>query len=229
MQDIYLGRQPIHGRNLDVIAYELLFRRGEGNHANVSAGDRATSRVILNTFAGLGLERVVGNRTAFLNITRSFIVGTYPLPVPPDRVVLEVLEGVTPDAEVLGGLERLKHLGYRIALDDFVLDEGTRALLPYADIVKVDCLDQSPSELRDQVERLRPHGLLLLAEKVETQEQLDRCRGLGFDYFQGYHLSRPDVIHDLRATLTGNELRSIFTGLGGFSASSRSLRAALLS
>jgi EAL and modified HD-GYP domain-containing signal transduction protein len=41
------------------------------------------------------------------------------------------------------------------------------------------------------VEALRPYRVKLLAEKIETYEVLERCRGLGFDYFQGYFLSKP--------------------------------------
>jgi len=46
MHDIFVGRQPIYGRNLDVYAYELLFRGGDANYADFAEGDRATSQVI---------------------------------------------------------------------------------------------------------------------------------------------------------------------------------------
>ena len=196
MEDIYIGRQPIYGRNLDVYAYELLFRGGEGNSADFVEGDRATSQVILNAFTEIGLDRVVGERLAFLNLTRGFIIGEYPLPVPHDRVVLEVLEDVRSEEPVLAGLKRLKSLGYQIALDDFVCTEETSGLLPFADIVKVDCLDQDEEQIRAQLEPLRAYDVKLLAEKIETQEQFNSCRDLGFDYFQGFFLSRPNVICD---------------------------------
>ena len=208
MHDFYIGRQPIYGRNLNVYAYELLFRGSDVNYADVAEGDRATSQVILSAFTEIGLDRVVGERLAFLNLTRGFIIGEYPLPVPQERVVLEVLEDVLPDPEVLAGLRRLKDLGYSIALDDFVFSESHRPLLPLADIVKVDCLDLDAAEIRAQVEPLRPFQVELLAEKIETQEQFTVCRDLGFDYFQGYFLSRPNVIHERGIeTNRGNLLR----------------------
>ena len=196
MQDFYIGRQPIYGRNLDVYAYELLFRGGEANYADFTEGDRATSMVILNAFTEIGLDRVVGERLAFLNLTRGFIIGEYPLPVPHERVVLEVLEDVRPEPQVLRGLRRLKSEGYLIALDDFVFSERYRPLLPLADIVKVDCLHLSGDEIRDQVEQLKGFRGKLLAEKIETQEQFNICREVGFDFFQGFFLSRPGVIHE---------------------------------
>ena len=196
MKDVYIGRQPIYGRSLDVVAYELLFRGADVDHADFAEGDRATSQVILNAFTEIGLDRVVGERFAFLNLTRGFITGEYPLPVPNDRVVLEVLEDVSADDEVIEGLKRLKEQGYRIALDDFVLSTENRELLDHADIVKVDCLGQKDEAIQKQAEHLASYGVELLAEKIETQDQFRVCRELGFDLFQGFFLSRPNVIHD---------------------------------
>jgi len=196
MQDVFIGRQPIYARGLDVFAYELLFRGGDVDFADFTEGDRATSQVILNTFTEIGLDRVVGARTAFLNLTRGFVTGEYPLPVPQDRVILEVLEDIHAEPEVVKGLSRLKARGFRIALDDFVVSDANRDLLPLADIVKVDILGLEESEIRVQIDALRPYGVQLLAEKIETQEQFQACRDMGFDFFQGYFLSRPNVIRD---------------------------------
>jgi len=41
------------------------------------------------------------------------------------------------------------------------------------------------------VERCHELGVTVVAEKVETAEEFDRCTALGFDYFQGYLLARP--------------------------------------
>ena len=84
-QDIFVGRQPIYGRRLELYAYELLYRGADVDYADFTEGDRATSQVLLNTFTEFGLERIVGGHLAFINLTRGFIVGEYPLPVPRDR------------------------------------------------------------------------------------------------------------------------------------------------
>jgi EAL and modified HD-GYP domain-containing signal transduction protein len=44
------------------------------------------------------------------------------------------------------------------------------------------------------MERCREYGVSLIAEKVETAAQLAQCQELGFDYFQGYLLSRPRIV-----------------------------------
>lgn len=192
--DIFVGRQPIYGRRLELYAYELLYRGSDIDYADFSEGDRATSQVLLNTFTEFGLERIVGGHLAFINLTRGFIVGEYPLPVPRTQVVLEVLEEVEPDEQVLAGLGDLRRRGFKIALDDFVYRPDREPMLALADIVKIDVLGLAEDDIRARYQQLKPLGLKLLAEKIETREQFELCRDMGFDYFQGYFLAKPNVV-----------------------------------
>jgi c-di-GMP phosphodiesterase len=194
MQDVFVGRQPIYDRQLDVYAYELLFRSGEGNHAGVMDGDQATSQVILNTFMEIGLETIVGPNLAFINLTRDFILQDYSPVFPAGRVVMEVLEDIPVDAELVEAVRRLSSRGYLIALDDFMYHERLQPLVEVADIIKVDVLTLDQATLQEHVIALRQYKVKLLAEKVETQDHFKYCRELGFDYFQGYFFCKPEVI-----------------------------------
>jgi len=198
MSDIYIGRQPIYDRRLNVYAYELLFRAAQDNSANFTDGDQATTDVIVNTFLEIGLDNIVGNRPAFINLTRSFFVGQHTISLPKDRVVLELLEDIDADSEVITGVKRLSEQGYTIALDDFIYHESLQPLVDLADLVKIDILALDKDGIRQHVRKLRQHSLRLLAEKVETQEDFDFCMSLGFDYFQGYFFAQPKVIHGQR-------------------------------
>ena len=198
MHDVFLGRQPIYDAQLQVVAYELLFRSGDGNTASIENGDQATSRVILNTFAEFGLDRIVGEHLAFINLTRGFLLGTYPLPAVRDRLVLEVLEDVVVDAEIVSAVHRLAQEGFSIALDDFIYHPDLQPLVDIAKYIKIDVLALNRDTLRDHVALLKRHSVKLLAEKVESQEDFDFCKRLGFDYFQGYFFCRPNVIRGTR-------------------------------
>ena len=198
MDDIFIGRQPIYDRALAVYAYELLFRAAPDNAARFSDGDQATSSVIVNAFMEIGLDNIVGQRLAFINLTRGFFVNQDNICLPKERVVLELLEHIEPDAEVIDGIKRLSAQGYAIALDDFVYHEALQPLVQLADIVKVDVMALERDEIRRQVDKLRQHPLKLLAEKVETRDELDFCLDLGFDYFQGYFFAQPQVIRGQR-------------------------------
>ncbi|MEE9492124.1 MAG: HDOD domain-containing protein [Gammaproteobacteria bacterium] len=211
MPDIYLARQPIYDSSLNVYAYELLFRDNEQNRAGVIDGDEATSNVIVNTFMEIGLNNIVDDRLAFINLTRSFIVNAKQISLPRDRVVLELLEDIAPDEEVIAGMQRLSRQGYQIALDDFVLHETVRPLIELADIIKIDVMALSDQQIRNHVEELRRYPVKLLAEKVESWEMYDMCKALNFDFYQGYYFSLPKIIQ--KKSLPTNRL-SILTLLG---------------
>lgn len=194
MPDVFVARQPIFDRDLDVFAYELLFRRADMASADVIDGDRATSEVILNAFTVIGLTELVGVHRAFINMTRSFLLREQGVTLPADRVVLEVLEDVDPDAALVDALREWASRGYLISLDDFVFHESRLPLIELADVIKVEITALTPTQLAEHVRLLRPYKAKLLAEKVETREQYELCHRLGFDYFQGYFLERPNVL-----------------------------------
>lgn len=196
---VVIARQPIFDRQYNIFAYELLFRSASNQaSADLSSfsGDTATSRVINYAFLELGIERVIGDHTAFINLTRSFILSDDPVPARQDKVIVEILEDIVIDDEVLDGIKKLVKQGYTIALDDFIFHESLRPLVELASIIKVDILAQSEEALRQHVKVLKEYDVKLLAEKVETSHHYKLCQELGFDYFQGFFFCRPDNIED---------------------------------
>jgi EAL and modified HD-GYP domain-containing signal transduction protein len=194
VRDIYVARQSIYDARLNVVGYEVLYRSGRDNRAVVTDGNQATSELLLNAVVEIGLERVVGEKLAFVNLTREFLLGHHPLPLSNRQLVLEVLEDVTIDAELVQAVARLVAQGYSLALDDAVFREELKPLLSLATIVKVELPAIPAAELAEHVRRFRDYPVKLLAEKIETREEFTRCRALGFEYFQGYFLARPQLI-----------------------------------
>lgn len=200
--NFYIARQPIYNRTLQVIAYELLYRDDDQNRAKLINGDTATSQVVVNAFLEIGLDNLVGTEhLAFINITRAFLVDTYPMPFPKEQVVLELLEDIVIDDEVIAACRRLAAAGHTIALDDFVYSEALKPLLEFIHIVKIDVLLLGMDETRRHVEALKPFKIKLLAEKIESHEMLEQCQALGFDYYQGYFLARPNLINQQSAPI----------------------------
>ncbi len=194
VEDLYIGRQPIYDRDLSVVAYELLFRDDQENRAEFDDGDYASTQVIINTFMELGLENIVGSSPAYINLPRAFFTGEHPLPFTSEQVVLELLEDVAADPLTLSGLARLRHEGFKVALDDFEHEEARLELLDHADVVKVDLSITDMAILPERLADYQQRGLKVLAEKVESQEDYQRCHELGFDLFQGYFFCEPKII-----------------------------------
>lgn len=187
-----LARQPIFDRSMAVFAYELLCRDSRENRAIIKDGDQASSQVLLRTFTDLTITDVVGPHKAFINFTRNLLLT--PPPFSRTQLVIEVLEDQLVDNRLLAALGQIRAQGYTIALDDFTLNSSSFKMLEYADIIKLDVLALNDQELRYHVKYLQPLGVTLLAEKIETHEMLEHCKDLGFELFQGYFLSHPQIM-----------------------------------
>jgi EAL and modified HD-GYP domain-containing signal transduction protein len=190
--DIFIARQPIFDRELVVTGYELLFRGANQNVAVISDHDEATSTVVINAFTEMGLEKVVGDRRAWLNVSRDFLLGGFARALPRARIVLELLEDQQVDDVLLESLDDHRARGYEIALDDFAGNEDLVPALDHVDIVKVDLLGRDPAAVAEDMDRLAGYDLTVLAEKVETREEHERCLEMGFDLFQGYFFCKPE-------------------------------------
>lgn len=210
---IYLARQPILDRDLQVVAYEILFRNNASDTALFLDGNEATSRLIVNTFVEMDIDSITVNKQAFINLTRDFLIGKLPLPFPPGKVVLEILEEITADEESMAGARKLVEQGYTLALDDFVLSEKNHALVSMASIVKIDIRLLDEAELREHVQFLQQFPVKLLAEKVETQTEYELCRNLGFSLFQGFFFSKPLLLSGKQLTPNSVSLLKILAKL----------------
>ena len=190
--NVFLARQPIYDADRRIHGYELLFRRNADGPADVTDGTSASAQMLLNAVVDIGLEKLAGTELLFLNCNREVLM-LEPF-IPPERCVLEILETVDLDREVLDRIALLRRRGYRIALDDFTLEGKLAAAVPLADYIKIDVLALSEEETARHVNKVRRPGMLLVAEKIESESRMEFCRSQGFDLFQGYFLRHPETM-----------------------------------
>lgn len=117
-------------------------------------------------------------------------------------VVIELTERALTDkpAEMLARVQTMRTSGLMIALDDVGADHRSLALMPFVnpEVVKLDLrlVQENPSPaiaaivhaVNAEAER---SGAVLLAEGIETEEQLAVARALGARYGQGWLFGRP--------------------------------------
>ncbi|ANB02593.1 EAL and HDOD domain-containing protein [Ectothiorhodospira sp. BSL-9] len=194
---IQVGRQAIFDRDLNVFAYELLYRDAQGD-CRITDVDHASSMTLLNAFMEMGLDRLAGPHKAFINLTRHFFVDMPPVPFDRERVVLEILEDVEVDDALLAGVANMREQGFELALDDYAFQPPLKPLLSEVNYIKVEINPDTLPLLPRALPGLRAGGARLLAEKVETREQFEQLKEMGFDYFQGYFFARPVMIQSRR-------------------------------
>lgn len=191
---MFIARQPIFNSALVVYGYELLYRDSE--KSVVFGGvtkSRATAEVIGNLFE-IGIETITDGQKAFINFDYDSLLSDSIELIHPDNLIIEVLEDVESDNFIVERLIELKGKGYKIALDDFVEDYGKYPLVPYSDIIKYDIMATPLNTIRAEVNNALLQGKIIIAEKVETREEFEMAKDMGFNLFQGYFFKKPSII-----------------------------------
>ena len=156
--------------------------------------DWASAVSIEQSATVFGLDQLVGDRRAFVNLSRGALLSEYHRLLPRERVVVELLEDIAPDAEVLAACQRVRDDGYLLALDDYAAAPESEPFLDIVHMVKSD-LRRWPQALdRPSLAPLRARGLKLVAEKVETHEEAQAALAAGYDLLQGYFYCRPEMV-----------------------------------
>ena len=193
--EVYVARQPIFDSEMNVFAYELLFRSGPENYYDTTLdGTHSTLSVITSSLMVFGFETLTSGKPAFINFTKKLLLRGMQTSLPRELCAIEVIEGIEPDLLVLQACHELKEKGYLIALDDFILHDTYNSLLDVADIIKVDFMNTTVEERQAIVDACSGRDIALLAEKVENAEHMQEALSMGYSYFQGYFLERPTVL-----------------------------------
>lgn len=195
--EVFIGRQPILDRSQQIVAYELLFRRShQRNCAEVYDHLAATAKVIMHAFADLGIEAALGPYKGFINCDEAMLLSDLLEALPPDKIVIEILETVEATPAILERCSELKARGFSFALDDFGKGEAqyNKQLLDLVEIVKVDVLAVAEADLYEVTRSLQKWPLRLLAEKVDSRKQASICHDLDYELFQGYYFAKPMIV-----------------------------------
>ena len=197
-KEIFLARQPILDRERRTFGYELLYRDGPDAPVLFDDPDDATRCVMQRAMIDWGMERIIGDRFGFINASAQLIISGMHRALPPEGIIIELLEDGTYDGQTVDALTRARRDGYHFALDNITSEDALRSsrVLHLVSMVKIEVSNVSDSDVGRLAEWLRAAhpGTLLVAEKVETMEQYTRSFDAGFDLFEGFFFARPEVL-----------------------------------
>jgi len=216
--------QPIYSLSHErVIGYEALIRgtrEGQGvspweifssvdGFEQTVHLDRLCRAVHIRNFQ----RHIRDNAWLFLNINPKVVVGgrhfgsffgelLHSTGIPPQRIVVEILENAIQDEELLAEtVSYYRNMGCLIALDDFGSGHSNfdRILRIQPDIVKMDTqmIRQAGSNLvarrimPNLVAMLHEAGCLVLMEGVETEDEALIALDSNVDFVQGFYFARP--------------------------------------
>lgn len=196
----FIARQPILNSNKKVVAYELLFRNGVKNCFPNVDPDQATSNILSNNHLTLGIEAITHDLPAYINFHTKSLINSFPSFLDPKTVVIEILEDVPPSDELFATCKMLSDKGYTLALDDHDFNPKWQRFFPLISIIKVDIADYSVLEISKFINKIDTSKITLLAERVETNEQFEQFKLMGFTLFQGYFFAKPEMLKQKKIT-----------------------------
>jgi EAL and modified HD-GYP domain-containing signal transduction protein len=201
--EVAVVRHPIADARNNVVGYELKFG-GAVDLGDPAMDAQATSALLVDAFGDIGLDTLAGRHPAWITIARNFLVEIGRPPVRPDRAVLQI-KAYHAREDLLQILQGLTRQGYTLALDEFdgTLTSNVAELMSLCSIVKVDVAGVAPDALPHILRAPKLQGALLVAVNVADHAEFERCRDLGFTYFEGEYFSQPRVFKSRTVATSG--------------------------
>lgn len=225
LEALWMAAQPIvRAQDAKVVAYELLVRTAERSFPGPAELLAAATRLERLPELGRAIRATVAGMMRTSLPAGDIYVNLHPLDLTDDelldpraplshyaaRVVLEITERASLNEvrDVPARVASLRHLGYRIAIDD--LGAGYAGLSSFAvlapEIVKLDMslvrgieTDPVRQKLVSSMTQLCADlGIVVVAEGIETEAEREEVVRAGCPLLQGYLLGRPARPGDAR-------------------------------
>jgi len=213
--DVKFVFQPIYSKSDEIIGYEALMRPNGCNILDfideMKKNNKLHELEILTFFGATNAYKQRGYDT-LLSINsfptevftkEELIEYTLCFEMPREKVIVELLE--YGDEKALSWFSKSaqidKNTGVEVALDDFGTGLNDEQAVEFykPQMIKLDRslvtdIDKDESRqtyIKKLITDMHQRMIVVLAEGIETKEELDVLKNLGADFFQGYYLGRP--------------------------------------
>lgn len=195
----FIARQPIFDIKQNIWGFELLYRHSSDATAAVFS-DEESATLAVAACASCQHMHYATNSKLLINFSEKSILEKVPQALPAELSVVEIHEAAPTTDGYLQSLQQLKREGYRIALDGYEARPECKELLELADILKIDMLGRSITDVSRLVDSTRGGDHLLIAKRIQEHEQFHAAKNLDFNLFQGFFFHKPETIESRKLT-----------------------------
>lgn len=190
---LFIARQGIYDKNMNLIAYELLYRNSFKNYC---INSKNITKKLIKNINTIGLKKIKHDKKIFINFDYNDILKFNKLKLNPDYCIIEILENVKLNTNLKEIIINLKKSGFLIALDDITDDNNLIKFKDLIDIFKIDFLLTNKEKRLSLIKKIKSltTNSKILAEKISTCEELTEAKKLNFDYYQGFCLHTPEIL-----------------------------------
>jgi len=199
MNIINISKQKIFDNKNQLFAYELLFKDSSDEITDLSSTVKETAKLIISSISSPELDKLLGRDTmAFINVDEHTLTKGMLDILDNKRFILNILEDIDLNDKVVAKIIQYKKRGFKISIEHFdssahMIKKFNR-LFNFIDIIKMDIILSEEENLEKVMNKFKGGRIKLLAENIETKEDFIKYIKMGFDYFQGYYLDKPEVI-----------------------------------
>ncbi|MCK4875228.1 MAG: EAL domain-containing protein [Sulfurimonas sp.] len=199
MNVINISKQKILDNKKQLFAYELVFKDSSNHTTGFSTSVAETAKLIISSITSKELDKLLGRKTvAFINVDETTLLKGILDVLDNNRFILNILEDIDLTEKVIAKIIQYKKRGFRLSLEHFdssaeMITKFSR-LFNYIDIIKMDIVLSEPQNLEKVMTKFKGTRVKLLAQNIETNEDFHKYLAMGFDYFQGFYLDKPETM-----------------------------------
>ncbi len=197
-----LFKQPIFDREGNIAFYEVTLKDIKTKRFPQGLDPLKATSITVNIVADVGPDKIGNGKPVFVNVPSLFLEATMFELLPPELVGIELVENRSITDELLKAVNELVDRGFTFCIDDFGFEKvNYLPLLNKCHMVKINWKEMvySEEELREVMGILKELNKGVVAKNIETEADYDSAKRAGVDYFQGFYLSRPIPLRDIRS------------------------------
>lgn len=186
LNPLTFARLPIFDLKKNLWGYELVLMSVQGDPVG-----KAGFTPDLMSGISLALEQTLDRgQKIMVNFSRKHLVENLAYALPPGRTVVKITDPSGLSDALIQLVAKLKTDGYQIAAA-WTKDHGN-AVFDLADMICLDISAMVLPEMKDTCAKALPHGVKMLADRVDHQTRFEICQEAGFSFFQGSFFKQPE-------------------------------------
>jgi EAL and modified HD-GYP domain-containing signal transduction protein len=212
----FIERQPIVGRNGDTLGYELYAYPGRAADGVPSYSMEGSAAVLAHLLGNMDGSWLPEGKRVFINADIALLDDADFLALLPEGTVVLDLHGPAGSITeaILETIDQLRLRDIEISVDGFTMTSNRPELLVRATYIKLATDQQNSYALYEQFSQLKDYPVKKIAKHVSNGSEYKFCRDIGFDYFQGYFFTRPEILPEREMNTGLAQLVEVFDLVG---------------
>lgn len=183
----YIVKQPIHDRNNNLFAYEVLYRENTDQISRPNTDDTTAANTIAGMLPLLWDTDFFEGQNACITFTEPLLKQDIPSIFGPEQLIMQISYEMLLDSQAMEMLREYKRAGYRIALMEFQFSPRYIKLLDEVDYIKLNMA--VPSTINESVAEIASQlGIQIIGYNVDSKISYDYAMALNVDYVQGQYI-----------------------------------------